>query len=180
MKTILLIIVLLSGIKASAQTPQYYADYHPGGLVLPIGSIGFSDTGGCLQALYPRDSFKNKPPYGKIKNIYLRGGDYIDSIKPCTQYGVKVSMGYTTLQNLDTVTQLFKTLTQVFVSDSIVVDNFGGWVKMPLMAENAFFYDTTQSLIIEIRVGTPLTSCEYLRSRYPSYPYRVVILEGSH
>jgi hypothetical protein len=130
---------------------------HPGGVSTPpIMFYPIATDSGRYQNLYPADEFTGNPPYGRIKNIYLRTGIYGPYGSNVTIYNVNFRLGYSNLSNLDTVNSLFTNLTLVSHVDSLTSDTvLGGWIKIPLNMENTnFYFDPNQNLILGMDVDS--------------------------
>jgi len=173
MKNLLLILSIFCFSSAQAQfTPQYYADHHPQGVgVMPYPNPVFTDHD-IQQSLYAPDSFKNNPPYGRIKNVYLRTG--LNWKPSCKTYKMNVGLGYTNMTNFDTCTRLFTNVTLVAKPDSLVMgDSVGDWMQIPLSGEDSFFFDPSQNLIVSLHEdsGVVLNYCWFLGSFSDSLHY---------
>lgn len=163
MKSILTALLLLIGVTCHAQvTPQYYIDYHPNYPTPPflLGIQQGSDTV-ISQNLYIRDSFTTPPPpYGRVKNIYMRTGVGVQPAdtfnwKGCKATKLLLSMGYTDLQNFDTVTRLLTGLTLVASVDTLTTGTvMTEWIKIPVDPENPFYIDTSKDLVFQLAFDT--------------------------
>jgi hypothetical protein len=155
--------LLLIGVTCIAQvTPQYYIDYHPNYPIPPflLGIQAEGDTS-MFQNLYMRDSFTTAPPpYGRVKNIYLRTGVGVQAAdtfnwKGCKATKVLLSVGNTSLQNFDTVTRLLTGLTLVASIYTLTTGMvMAGWIKIPVDPENPFYIDTSKNLVFQLAYDT--------------------------
>jgi hypothetical protein len=163
MKNILTALLLLIGVTCHAQvTPQYYIDYHPNYPTPPyIAGIQAESDTAILQNLYMRDSFTTAPPpYGRVKNIYLRTGvspSPYDTVhwKGCKATKLLLSMANVNLQNFDTVTRLVTGLTLVASVDTLTTGTvMTEWIKIPVDPENPFYIDTSKNLVFQLAFDT--------------------------
>ncbi|HTM66876.1 MAG TPA: T9SS type A sorting domain-containing protein [Flavipsychrobacter sp.] len=162
MKRTFTALLVLLGVTCFAQvTPQYYIDRHPNNFSIPIAEASITADTTMLQNLYLRDSFTTAPPpYGLVKNIYIRsgfaGGLGDTSLwKGCKATKVLLSLGFTSRYNLDTLSRMITGLTVVASVDTLTEDTAKyGWIRIPL-AENAqFFIDTTQNIVMQFAIDS--------------------------
>jgi len=170
---ILLPALLLTCVALAQVTPQYYIDYHPQGVgVPPTSDIALISDSGVIQSLCIADSFKNNPPYGRIKNVYLRTGEFSNG---CKTYKLNVSLGYTALNNVDTATRLFSNLTLVAKADSLEMGtSLGEWIKIPLRNEtDSFYFDPAQNMVVSMYMdsGVVMNYCDFLCSQFAPLPF---------
>lgn len=162
---ILLLFVSTYITAAAQQTPQYYIDKHPQGVgIPPYPNPLLAQPLEIQQSLLQADSFKNNPPYGRMKNIYLRTGY---TWQPCNYYGINIELGYTAMTNLDTCTRLVTNLQRMAALDSLKIgDSVGDWIQIPLSQEVPFYFDPAKNLLLSIWLdsGTTMTYCYFMGS----------------
>lgn len=181
------VVCILITLTAWSQiTPQHYIEEHSNGVGnAPIFNIGFISDSGRYQSLYLSGSFSGNPPYGKIKNIYLRTGKAGNYGPNAVSYGWNFALGYTSQTNCDS-SYFFANLTPVAHVDSLREDSVvGGWIKIPLSLENpAFYFDPNQNLVLEMYTDSggidyPNTYALFLCSVNSNHPGFHYSLSGS-
>ncbi|RYY50026.1 MAG: right-handed parallel beta-helix repeat-containing protein, partial [Chitinophagaceae bacterium] len=143
LKNLFLFSLLLSGIFASAQTPQFFKGVGTGGNTIPMNTAG-SHT----QQIYQPGDFNLLPNSGLITKIYFRNttagttGTYTNFSVAFLQNNLAAFpnntflTGFTTALSAGTIT----------INGNATA---GGWYEIPLTTP--FPYDNSQTLIVEIK-----------------------------
>jgi len=135
----------LSAAGEPIQTPQFYNSNST--LILTISPLGI-DSGSEAQWLIKAGEFIN-PSHatnGYISSIYFITGD----IETCTFSNLMIKLGKTTLTSLP-IDQIYTGPmdTVYFRSSVTLTSGIGTW--MQFLLDKPFLYDTSQSLVIDVK-----------------------------